>query len=56
MEGNFNLSGSTVGSISIAHKFSMPLIATGWLPIFWSKQSLKLWAGSVEMIMTYFSY
>ena len=51
---------STFGSISyvpffhtIACKFGIPWMGVGSLVTFWSKQSLKLWAGSVEMMRVF---
>mmetsp|Transcript_1318 Transcript_1318/g.2722 ORF Transcript_1318/g.2722 Transcript_1318/m.2722 type:complete len:224 (-) Transcript_1318:215-886(-) len=45
---------SLLASISMALRLSKPSIGVGSRPIFWQKASLKLWAGSVETIKTFF--
>lgn len=44
---------SILESISMAKRLGTPSMAVGSLSTFWSKQSDRLWAGSVEMISTY---
>ena len=41
---------------TIAKRLSIPLTGFASLEIFWSKQSLRLWAGSVEMINVFFPF
>mmetsp|Transcript_26918 Transcript_26918/g.57667 ORF Transcript_26918/g.57667 Transcript_26918/m.57667 type:complete len:259 (-) Transcript_26918:74-850(-) len=45
---------SLLASISMALRLSNPSIGVGSRPIFWQKASLKLWAGSVDTIRTFF--
>ena len=52
--GKFIYSGSTLGSISIPVKLGMSFTYVGSFPVnYWSKQSLKLCAGSVDIIKVF---
>jgi hypothetical protein len=48
---NFRINFLNIQFLTIAKSWSIPVIGVGFLVTFWSKQSLKLWAGSVEIMI-----